>query len=328
MAPPSDVREPLCSADANDGEVTPWHRMSVMQLKILNTVAFIVTLVFNGISSAGLISKYGIGTVSRLYPTKITPAGPAFSIWGIIYSLQGAFIVYQCCAWPAKDNAQFQHKLGIWFAATCLFNCLWIVVFVQGTVAAVWISSVFLFAMLACLLKLYLNCGLWTTPRHGWGDDNFAAHVVHMLLFDAQFSLYAGWVTVACIVNATVALTTTGWDGAPFSDSTWSVIMQAVALVVNLAIVVTRRDFVYPSVLCWATYWISQANTDDNVVYTGSLVVSISAGVAAVVTALFALVKWIRYMSRTVNMTSDDAARGCEYGSDNARNDQERVCDA
>merc|ERR1711871_713840 len=206
------------------------------------------------------------------------------------------------------------------------FQLLVIVVFVQGTVAAVWISSVFLFAMLACLLKLYLNCGLWTTPRHGWGDDNFAAHVVHMLLFDAQFSLYAGWVTVACIVNATVALTTTGWDGAPFSDSTWSVIMQAVALVVNLAIVVTRRDFVYPSVLCWATYWISQANADDNVVYTGSLVVSISAGVAAVVTALFVLVKWIRYMSRPV--TSDDAAHGCEYGSDNARNEQERVCDA
>merc|ERR1711871_98754 len=185
-----------------------------------------------------------------------------------------------------------------------------------------------LFGMLGCLLKLYLNCGLWTTPRQGWGDENFAAHIVHMLLFDAQFSLYAGWVTVACIVNATVALTTTGWDGAPFSDSAWSVIMQAVALVVNLAIVVTRRDFVYPSVLCWATYWISQANTDDTIVYTGSLVVSISAGVAAVVTALFVLVKWIRYLSRSVNMTSDAAATGCDYGSDNVRNDQERVCDA
>ena len=62
------------------------HGVSSIQLKIANVIAFIITLIFNGISSAGLISPFGIGTVSRKRPTKITPAGSAFAIWGYIYN--------------------------------------------------------------------------------------------------------------------------------------------------------------------------------------------------------------------------------------------------
>ena len=42
--------------------------INVMQLKVGNAIAFIITLIFNYISSAGLISPYGIGTICEEDP--------------------------------------------------------------------------------------------------------------------------------------------------------------------------------------------------------------------------------------------------------------------
>lgn len=64
-------------------------------LPIVNAVAFVVTLAFNGIGSSGALSGYAIGTVSSLHPTYITPDGYAFAIWGPIYILLGCYTVWQ-----------------------------------------------------------------------------------------------------------------------------------------------------------------------------------------------------------------------------------------
>lgn len=79
------------------------HGVTLMQLKLMNTLAFILTIVLNYISSAGLISPYGVGTISRKYPTKITPASGAFAIWAYIYCLEALFVVYQYF-WPKKKR--------------------------------------------------------------------------------------------------------------------------------------------------------------------------------------------------------------------------------
>lgn len=288
--------------------------LSLTALKVLNLISFVVTIALNGLSSAGVLSKYDVGAISDKYPSKITPAGPAFSIWGPIYLLQAAFVIYMLCGWPAADNVVLLSQIGLWFVGACACNSLWIVTFVHGTDVAVWVSTVLLFALLGCLLKIYTRCNMWRTTRMGHGNGKFCMQFLHVLCFDVHFSMYTGWVTVASIVNMTISLTTTGWTGAPLTPSEWSVVMQTVALLINLFLVVTRRDYVWGFVLCWASFWIACANHGDATVNTGSLAVSVIVGVASAVAALLQLVRWVRQI---LNATGADsaAAAAADYGA-------------
>ena len=247
--------------------------INLLLLKILNAVAFVATLTFNYISSAGLISPYGVGTISRLHPTRITPASGAFAIWAYIYALQGYFIAYQFC-WPKQDEATLLHGVGLWYISACVFNSLWICIFVQGTDVSMWLSTVVIVGLLSSLCKIYLNtkCWGWAAPRPGG--------VLQKLALDVHLSLYAGWVTVATIVNTTVALTTV-WTADAATASTCSAVMLVVALLVNVTIVATRRDCVWGFVLTWAAYYIAAEFKDDATVSTTATVVAILIGIVS-----------------------------------------------
>jgi benzodiazapine receptor len=65
----------------------------VLILRWANIVAFIITLIINGLSNTTLIGGRTTAEVSNGYPTLITPEGYVFAIWGIIYVLLGVFVV-------------------------------------------------------------------------------------------------------------------------------------------------------------------------------------------------------------------------------------------
>ena len=52
----------------------------------LNAATFVVVLALNGLAGSGKLTGTSIGAVSNDFPTYITPAGYAFSIWGVIYT--------------------------------------------------------------------------------------------------------------------------------------------------------------------------------------------------------------------------------------------------
>jgi len=274
--------------------------VSVMQMKLLNAVAFVFTVGMNGISAAGILSKFKIGEVSDMHPNKIVPASGAFSIWSVIYTLEGLFILYCLFCWPSQADAVLLHGVGFWFAATCLFNCLWIVTFVQGNDASLWCATCLIFMLLFCLCKMYLGAECWVRRRPG----GTLQRVMLMAVLDVHFSMYAGWVTVASIVATSATLTSTGWKGEPLTESAWSVVMLCVALGLNAYIVITRSDCVWGFVLAWASAWIAVENDSDTAVVTGSLVVcSLITLIATVVTAK---VVWGAWNSPAVDPDEED----------------------
>jgi len=303
----NDVKQPLFGM-----EVASTNRgVSLIQLKVANTVAFIITLALNGLSSAGVLSDYGVGTISDKYETKITPAGPAFSIWGPIYSIQALFVIYQFC-WPKEDDAVLLHGVGFWFLSACLFNSLWIVTFVQGNTAAMWCSTALIIALLSSICKVYVNTGCWMAVRPGG--------IAQAVALDLHFSMYAGWVTVATIVNITVALTTVV-SPEPATASACSVTMLVVALLLDTFIVVTRRDCVWGWVLCWASYWISVANHGDEVVVTGSIIVAFLIGLVSAAVGLHVAFSWFKARndpSLPAEMSDSPAANKADYGTEPA----------
>jgi len=286
--------QPIMS-DVTDAIPSTNHGVSVFNLKLANVLAFLVTLTLNGISSAGLISEFGVGTISRKYPTRITPASGAFGIWGYIYTLQAAFIIYQFF-WPKDDEATLLHGVGFWYISACMFNSLWIVTFVQGNTAAIWCSTFLIAGLLASICKIYINTGCWRKARPGG--------IVQAIALDVHFSMYAGWVTVATIVNITVALTTV-WDADAATASACTVVMLVVALLLNTLIVLTRRDCVWGWVLCWASYFISESNTGDDAIYTGSLVVSVLIGLVSAAVGVHTTVMFVRAKNDSPTLPHD-----------------------
>jgi len=68
---------------------------------------------------------------------KISPAGWAFSIWGVIYSLLGGFVYYQSkptSAIPGGiDDPVIYTQTGELFAVNMISNAIWLVLFSQDT---------------------------------------------------------------------------------------------------------------------------------------------------------------------------------------------------
>ncbi len=76
----------------------------------------------NYLAGAGFINNKTPADISDQYPTLVTPAGYAFSIWGLIYAGLFAFSIYQ--ALPAQI-ARFS-KIRTLYLINCAANCAWL----------------------------------------------------------------------------------------------------------------------------------------------------------------------------------------------------------
>ncbi len=92
-------------------------------LQILNIVAFLSNGNINYFSNTGAINGETMSSVSAEYENLFTPAGYAFSIWGLIYLALAGFVVYQIVSARGRETAA---KIGWWFMISCLLNIVWI----------------------------------------------------------------------------------------------------------------------------------------------------------------------------------------------------------
>jgi len=90
------------------------------------------------------------------------------------------------------------------------------------------------------------------------------------------FSVYLGWITVASIANVAAAAVSLDLNGLGLGEVTWAVLVIVIALLITLAVIVTRRDIAYSLVIIWALVGIAlKQNSYQSIVW--------SAGVSAVV---------------------------------------------
>jgi translocator protein len=241
-------------------------------LRWANIVAFITTLLVNGLSNTTLIGGKTTAEVSNSYPTLITPAGYVFAIWGIIYILLGVFLVYQ--ALPSQKDKPFQKQVSVLFILTSIFNIVWLF-FWQNELLP--ISVAVIFAFLASLIALYLRLNI--------GKSNVG--LKEKLCVHVPFSVYLGWVTIATIANISVTLVSVGWDGFGLSLQTLAILVLAVALILDLAVIATRRDIAYSFVFIWALVGIGiNQVANPSIVLTSEIAVAIIA-VVLVITVAF-----------------------------------------
>ena len=246
-------------------------------LRYANIIFFGLTVVVNSLAGGTtLIGGQVTAAVSDANPTLITPAGYVFSIWGVIYMLLGVFVVYQ--ALPSQQGKEYQSKIGWLFVLSSLINIGWLFLWQFEYLS---LSVVLMFLLLATLISIYLRLGVGKS----------AVSLRERLAVQLPFSVYLGWITIASIANVAATLVSIGWDGFGISPETWAILVVAVALIITILMLFTRKDVAYSLVIIWALVGIGVKQSGNQTIV---MLAEISAAIVAVALISTILVTQIR----------------------------------
>jgi hypothetical protein len=214
--------------------------MKNISIKIFVAVTYIAMMVMNFLANSLPINNRGTGEISNAYPNLFAPAGPAFSIWGLIYLLLGIYVIYQFVKKDQKTEEIIQ-KINPFFIATSLANISWIFAWHYDYIA---ISVAIMAVLLILLIKIadIIRLGNFTT--------------IEKVSIWAPFSIYFGWITVASIANITIFLVSIGWNGFGLADFVWTSIILLVGALIGILRMNKDKNIAYGLVLVWAYSWI------------------------------------------------------------------------
>ena len=224
-------------------------------LKIVNSVCFVICMAFNGFAQK-LASK-SLAAQTDQWNIANSPAGYAFSIWALIYTLLACFAVYQALPdkWAqTRNNDLIVNKIGWIFPINLIGNALWLVVFGQNGAVAFGFALVIIIGMLVTQVLIMRQ-----TTRS-------KVNAFEFITLRCGFTIYTGWVTAATILNTTFFLKSIGMkdDKAGFAEDTWCVIILWVALCVYVLASFMERNPLYAAVYIWVLVAIRKNHDDPN----------------------------------------------------------------
>ncbi|SEI92406.1 hypothetical protein SAMN04487995_2571 [Dyadobacter koreensis] len=227
-------------------------------LQVSNIIALIITIIMNYLSNTGIFNNSTMATVSAQYQNYFTPAGYAFSIWGLIYIGLLAFVIYQSRGLFGSGPApSVVTKIGWMFVISCVANCLWIIAWLYDyTGLSVFIMAILLSSLTSIVIRTRMELDLITFKK--------------VALEWWPFAMYFGWITVAIIANTAAYLTKIKWDGFGISAITWTIMMISAAALIHLVLIWKRNLREAASVGAWGLAAVAVANWNnvDAVAYT------------------------------------------------------------
>eukprot|EP01052_Picozoa_sp_SAG31_P015930 SAG31_NODE_1038_length_10218_cov_16.418223_4_plen_129_part_00 len=127
--------------------------------------------------------------------------------------------------------------------------------FVWNSVETLWVSTVIIIGLEASLIAIYISAQSWRSNRET---------VLEFFAIDIAFSVYLSWsvvccclrsagvadqltfhchcrVTVATILNISLALKASEWTGAPWTETGWGCVTLSAAAFLSLLTLHTRK---------------------------------------------------------------------------------------
>jgi hypothetical protein len=184
---------------------------------------------FLALSAAGYLNGITMAQVSDKYPTLVTPAPFAFSIWALICLGLTAFSLYQLH--PA--NGERFRTARTLYIVSCVLNCGWIYFWHREDIAA---SFAFVAVLLAVLLLTYVRLEGCRSVAETW-------------LMQAPFGLYFGWVTALAMMVFTAFLQSAGVAAA--SSNIFAIILILIATASAVVVRVMLGNFFFPLAIAW-----------------------------------------------------------------------------
>ncbi len=220
--------------------------------QILVPIATIGVIFVNYLAGTGKINNVTPGFISDKYPTHITPAGYAFAIWSLIYVGMIGFSIYQFLPSQA-DNPRFRAIRTV-YLVNCAANCAWIYLWHYEMITA---ALGVIFLLLATLVYINLHV-------------KDAENAAEIWLAKVPFSIYFGWVTVASILNATIALVYLGVKTSDFTAQVLGAGLIAIAVVLGILMRFKLKLTAYPITVAWALTAIAVAHGGKTIIVATS----------------------------------------------------------
>lgn len=239
-------------------------------------VSAVLALIGSFIGSGAVIGtpiQEQVGGALTADSTLIAPAGPAFSIWSVIYTGLIAYAVWQLL--PSQAARDRNRRLGYPIVATMLLNAAWIFS-VQG--GLLWLSCIVIVVLLGALLATFVLLQRTRVREQG---------VVESIVLDGTMGLYLGWVSIATAANITAGLQTAGFEGFGLPAEVWGVVVTIAAGLAGLALALYGRGRFSPTAsLAWGLVWVAVSRTTGELLSPTVAVTAVVVAVALVVATL------------------------------------------
>ena len=201
----------------------------------LTALAILSNIYLNYYSNTHPFAGQTMGVVSAKYPTLLTPAGYAFSIWGLIFLALVVYAVWQLL--PGQREISLPDAIAKPLTLASIATGVWVVLFAYELIL---LSVGMMLLILGSLIVAYGR-----TRRRIFAEAAPA-------LAGVPFSLYLGWISVASVINITIGLRQLGWQTAEGVSVVLTLVL--IFMVVALGLIMSRvfRDMVFPLVVAWA----------------------------------------------------------------------------
>jgi len=187
-----------------------------MSLILLSFVSFLIVCVFNALSSVGYSGLFNStqANVSDKYDLEITPAGWTFSVWGLIYAWQAAFMIYALITLCIKTSDGYLYNSPAFISSpvyamytlNLASNVAWIFMFDTENLEAA------LGVLMFTTLSLYFCIGatMRGLSQHSYEliKQGKRLHVIlQIVIVQNGLAIYAAWVSIATLLNLGMVLT-------------------------------------------------------------------------------------------------------------------------
>lgn len=203
----------------------------------LTILSFIGTFAVNVAANAVPIGGTMTNVISDQFHVYVIPAGYVFAIWGLIYTLLGAYTVWQGLRRNREDPVL--RELGWLPALTGLFNSVWIFLFQYEVFA---LSVPVIVGLLLTLIAIHFRL---------WGHRDVLRGRSYWLV-RAPWAVYLGWITVATIANIAQTLFSLGFTGFGIDPALIAAVVLLVGLAIAATFVLRFGDAAYGWVIVWA----------------------------------------------------------------------------
>ncbi len=213
---------------------------------IINLIVYVLTVAVNYASAMGFINGSSQRAVSKAFPTMITPAGFAFSIWGLIYVL-----IFLAILLPLFKKTEINIDSLVYispiFWISCIINIGWTLAF---SYKIIWLSAILIIILWVNILDILLKLNKIKEGKKG--------------LIDIAFGFYAGWLGIASLVNFVAFLVSIDF-GFFGNEKIFCTVCLALFIVFSTLLQKSHKNPVYNLSIIWAFYAIlEKSNFDSN----------------------------------------------------------------
>lgn len=207
-------------------------------IAVINMLVILTVICWNYYTTIYGFRGSEVGSVSDNLSNLFTPAGYAFSIWGIIFIgmlIQGIQVLILAFG---NDKSDIVNKISSPFIIANLLNCVWVFMWLS-----LWtgISTIVMSGILIFLIFTAIAVDK---------SDIQSSKILNWTIA-VPIRIYLGWIIVATVANYSAYLNTTSFPEM-IGEVPWFYIMSSIATIVICILAYTKSWFEIPLVGIWS----------------------------------------------------------------------------